>query len=224
MAGPREHHRETVFESMCDARMCGCAEDAKSWRLFGESPEVREAFSNWSDALLARDEPLFQSVLRRSADFPQPSPRPALFLRTMIMALASCTFVRSAVLRTAGTSNQHCRRHLQTAVSAAVDSSGGSAVGPAGGVAPPDVRRLAQMAHIEVTDQEVAEWGPKIESIVQWFGQLQNVDLEGVPPALRADVDGSNAFREDAPREFANRCAADFGAGKAGQRAGVRCP
>lgn len=45
------------------------------------------------------------------------------------------------------------------------------------------------MAHIAVTDEEVADWGPKIESIVEWFGQLQEVDVEGVPPALQADVE-----------------------------------
>ena len=31
----------------------------------------------------------------------------------------------------------------------------------------------------------MADWGPKIASVVQWFGQLAEVDVEGVPPALR---------------------------------------
>lgn len=73
-------------------------------------------------------------------------------------------------------------------------SSGGRS---GGGVAPPDVRELARLAHISVTDQEVAEWGPKIEGIVEWFGQLQGVDVEGVPPALRADLEAAPALRPD---------------------------
>ena len=38
------------------------------------------------------------------------------------------------------------------------------------------------------------------------FDQLQAVDVEGVPPALRADVDGANQLREDIPRVYENRC------------------
>ncbi|EFN52154.1 hypothetical protein CHLNCDRAFT_15467, partial [Chlorella variabilis] len=68
-------------------------------------------------------------------------------------------------------------------------------------VAPPDVRELARMAHISVTDEEVADWGPKLESIVEWFGQLQGVDVEGVPPALRADVEAQSTLRADQVRQ-----------------------
>lgn len=32
---------------------------------------------------------------------------------------------------------------------------------------------------------------------MEWFGQLQAVDVEGVAPALRADVEGSSALRLD---------------------------
>ena len=45
----------------------------------------------------------------------------------------------------------------------------------------------------------MADWGPKIEGIVEWFGALQAVDVEGVPPALRADVEGESVLRPDAP-------------------------
>lgn len=38
---------------------------------------------------------------------------------------------------------------------------------------------------------QAAEWGPKIDSIVAWFGNLQAVNIEGVPPALRACEDGN---------------------------------
>ena len=73
------------------------------------------------------------------------------------------------------------------------------------GIAPPDVQRLAQLAQIGVTAEEAAAWGPKIEGIVEWFGQLQEVDLEGVPPALRANLEDGNALRADESREFEAR-------------------
>jgi aspartyl/glutamyl-tRNA(Asn/Gln) amidotransferase C subunit len=73
------------------------------------------------------------------------------------------------------------------------------------GVEPPNVQRLAQLAQLGVTEAEAAEWGPKISSIVEWFGQLQQVDLDGVPPALRADVEDSNLLRPDEPKEFSAR-------------------
>lgn len=49
---------------------------------------------------------------------------------------------------------------------------------------------------------QAKEWGPKIEKIVEWFGQLQEVDLEGVPPALRAEVESENTLRADQPRDY----------------------
>lgn len=52
---------------------------------------------------------------------------------------------------------------------------------------------------------QVKDWAPKIEGIVEWFGQLQEVDVEGVPPALRAEVESENFLRADAPREYEHR-------------------
>ncbi|GER32122.1 aspartyl/glutamyl-tRNA(Asn/Gln) amidotransferasesubunit C [Striga asiatica] len=51
---------------------------------------------------------------------------------------------------------------------------------------PPDVARLAETARISLTPQQVEEFGPKIRQVVDWFGQLQTVDLESIEPALRA--------------------------------------
>ncbi len=39
------------------------------------------------------------------------------------------------------------------------------------------------------------------------FDQLQAVDIEGVPPALRAGVEGAHQLREDVPRVYENRLA-----------------
>lgn len=67
------------------------------------------------------------------------------------------------------------------------------------------MQKLAQLAQVGVSEQEAAEWGPKIAGIVEWFGQLQQVDLEGVPPAVRADIGDANLLRPDQPRDFENR-------------------
>ncbi|XP_058107350.1 glutamyl-tRNA(Gln) amidotransferase subunit C, chloroplastic/mitochondrial isoform X2 [Magnolia sinica] len=51
---------------------------------------------------------------------------------------------------------------------------------------PPDVPRLADTARISLTPKEVEDFAPKIQQMIDWFGQLQAVDLESVEPALRA--------------------------------------
>ncbi|KAF3777666.1 Glutamyl-tRNA(Gln) amidotransferase subunit C [Nymphaea thermarum] len=51
----------------------------------------------------------------------------------------------------------------------------------------------------------VEEFTPKIRQVVDWFGQLQAVDLESVEPALRADMDVYDNLRPDAPEIFENR-------------------
>ncbi|PON67876.1 Glu-tRNAGln amidotransferase C subunit [Parasponia andersonii] len=69
---------------------------------------------------------------------------------------------------------------------------------------PPDVPRLAETARISLTSDEVEEFGPKIRQVVDWFGQLQAVDLRSVEPAIRADTEGDN-LRDDVPQIFEKR-------------------
>ncbi|KAL3645941.1 hypothetical protein CASFOL_011121 [Castilleja foliolosa] len=69
---------------------------------------------------------------------------------------------------------------------------------------PPNVERLAETARITLTPQQVEEFGPKIRQVVDWFGQLQAIDLQSVEPALRADTKGDN-LRNDEPEIFDNR-------------------
>lgn len=78
---------------------------------------------------------------------------------------------------------------------------------------------------------QVADWQPKINSIVEWcglgmhthpscciitaahniaccacrFGQLQAVDVSGVPPAIHTVQEG-NVLRPDTPAAFPERC------------------
>ncbi|CAA0838393.1 Glutamyl-tRNA(Gln) amidotransferase subunit C-chloroplastic/mitochondrial [Striga hermonthica] len=69
---------------------------------------------------------------------------------------------------------------------------------------PPDVAHLAETARISLTPQQVEEFGPKIHQVVDWFGQLQAVDLESIEPALRADTE-TEYLRDDEPETFENR-------------------
>ncbi|KAK4422248.1 Glutamyl-tRNA(Gln) amidotransferase subunit C, chloroplastic/mitochondrial [Sesamum alatum] len=70
---------------------------------------------------------------------------------------------------------------------------------------PPNVPRLAETARISLTPQEVDEFAPKIRQVVDWFAQLQAVDLHSVEPAIRADTDGEDNLRGDVPEIFDNR-------------------
>mmetsp|Transcript_5809 Transcript_5809/g.11864 ORF Transcript_5809/g.11864 Transcript_5809/m.11864 type:complete len:151 (-) Transcript_5809:351-803(-) len=68
-------------------------------------------------------------------------------------------------------------------------------------IPPPDLRKLAEVARLEITDEEVAAWTPQFQQITEWFAQLQELDLDGVEPAIRAGLE-ENVFREDVPVAF----------------------
>ncbi|KAL6207842.1 hypothetical protein ACLB2K_018795 [Fragaria x ananassa] len=89
----------------------------------------------------------------------------------------------------------HRRRSLSAAITAGSSSSS---------LEPLDVPRLAETARISLTPQEVEEFAPKIGQVMEWFGQLQDVDVESVEPSIRADTEGDN-FRADVPETFENR-------------------
>jgi aspartyl-tRNA(Asn)/glutamyl-tRNA(Gln) amidotransferase subunit C len=63
-----------------------------------------------------------------------------------------------------------------------------------------DVRRIARLAHIRVSDAEVAEVGQKLNGIFGLIEQLNAVDTEGVEPMSHAR-DVSLRLREDTVTE-----------------------
>ena len=65
-----------------------------------------------------------------------------------------------------------------------------------GKLPPPDLRKLAEMARIGMSEEEVEAWKPKVHEIIAWFDQLQTVDLSDVPPQLRA-TQSDMILRED---------------------------
>ncbi|KAK2457738.1 glutamyl-tRNA(Gln) amidotransferase subunit C, chloroplastic/mitochondrial [Trifolium repens] len=66
---------------------------------------------------------------------------------------------------------------------------------------PPNVSHLAKTAHISLTPTEVEEFGPKIQQVIGWFGQLQGVDLQSIEPSIRAGLKFIEFFNEECIRK-----------------------
>ena len=67
-----------------------------------------------------------------------------------------------------------------------------------------DVAYVADLARLELTDEEKALFQPQLENIVSYVEKISGVDVEGVEPMMhgRALV---NAFREDEIRPSLDR-------------------
>lgn len=63
-------------------------------------------------------------------------------------------------------------------------------------LSPDEVRKLALLARLELSDQEVDHLGPQIESILGFVAQLSELDTEGVEPMTTA-LDVDNRWRAD---------------------------
>ena len=63
-----------------------------------------------------------------------------------------------------------------------------------------DVRQVAKLAHLEITDEEVAMYTPQMADIVKYVEQLNELDTESVEPAiggLTAEGEATQADRDD---------------------------
>ena len=70
-----------------------------------------------------------------------------------------------------------------------------------------DVAYVAELARLELTDEEKALFQPQLEDIVKYVEKIKSVDVSDVPPTMhgRAIV---NALREDVVRPSLARSAA----------------
>ena len=59
-----------------------------------------------------------------------------------------------------------------------------------------DVRKVAQLARLDLPEDKIATYTGQLESILEYVGQLQQVDTEGVPETPRA-VEVPNVPRAD---------------------------
>lgn len=70
-----------------------------------------------------------------------------------------------------------------------------------------DVRKVAALARLSLSDEELATYGEQLTKILNYVEVLNEVDLEGVEPMPHA-VELQNVFRQDSrqpslPREAA---------------------
>jgi aspartyl-tRNA(Asn)/glutamyl-tRNA(Gln) amidotransferase subunit C len=64
-----------------------------------------------------------------------------------------------------------------------------------------DVLKLAQLARISLSDDEVAEFSEELSAILQYVEQLSSVDVSGVEPTNQ--VTGlTNVMREDTVKDY----------------------
>jgi len=65
-----------------------------------------------------------------------------------------------------------------------------------GRISSEDVRKVAQLARLELAEATIATYTAQLERILDHVAQLEQVDTEGVPPTTRA-VEVVNVTRED---------------------------
>jgi aspartyl-tRNA(Asn)/glutamyl-tRNA(Gln) amidotransferase subunit C len=63
---------------------------------------------------------------------------------------------------------------------------------------PDEVRWVAKLARLELSDAELETMTRQLGQIVDYVAQLQQVDTQGVEPLAHA-LDVSNVFRDDEP-------------------------
>ena len=61
------------------------------------------------------------------------------------------------------------------------------------------VRHVADLARLGLTDEEVAKMGEQLGAILNSIEKIQELDLEGVPPTANP-LNLTNVFRPDEPR------------------------
>ena len=67
-----------------------------------------------------------------------------------------------------------------------------------------DIRKIAKLAHLEITDEEVAIYEPQMENIVAYVEQLNELDTENIEPAiggLTLEGEQTDTKRKDVPHK-----------------------
>ena len=67
-----------------------------------------------------------------------------------------------------------------------------------------DVAYVAELARLELTDEEKAVFQPQLENIVKYVEKIASVNVDGVPPTLPGHT-VVNALREDEVRPSMDR-------------------
>ena len=67
-----------------------------------------------------------------------------------------------------------------------------------------DIRRIADLGHLELSDEEAVRLQGELNNIFQMIERIQAVDTEGVEP-MPHPHDGAHRLREDIVREINDR-------------------
>lgn len=67
-----------------------------------------------------------------------------------------------------------------------------------------DVRKIAKLARLRLSDEEVARYGGQLTKILDAMAELAAVDTKDVPPTSSV-LGAVNVMREDEPRPFDGR-------------------
>lgn len=67
-----------------------------------------------------------------------------------------------------------------------------------------DVRRIAALAHLELTDAEADLFARQLRDVLAYADAVQRVDTTGVPPTSHP-LAGAAIWREDEPRPSLDR-------------------
>lgn len=68
------------------------------------------------------------------------------------------------------------------------------------GISKDDVRHVAKLARLELTEEEVEKFASQLSQILDHAQKIQELDLEGLEPLAHA-VDRKNVFRKDEVKE-----------------------
>jgi aspartyl-tRNA(Asn)/glutamyl-tRNA(Gln) amidotransferase subunit C len=74
-----------------------------------------------------------------------------------------------------------------------------------------DIRQVAKLAHLEISDAEVEMYTPQMADIVKYIEQLNEIDTENVEPmlgGLTAEGEATATIREDTPHDCLGQKAA----------------
>jgi aspartyl-tRNA(Asn)/glutamyl-tRNA(Gln) amidotransferase subunit C len=66
------------------------------------------------------------------------------------------------------------------------------------------VRKVANLARLELTPEEEEQFTTQLGDILDYFEQLSELDISGVPPTTRA-IDVSNVTRADNLQSYPDR-------------------
>ncbi len=67
-----------------------------------------------------------------------------------------------------------------------------------------DVKKVAELAHLEITDDEIILYSPQMDEIVAYVEQLNELDTESVEASiggLTVEGEKTRTGREDLPRD-----------------------